>query len=218
MCNELYRSGIGYQRISRNSRNLLIRAGKSAVDNDDLSAAVYRRFPFFYLYGYMSVYDMPFVGIDAEFAENTLHRLFIVAQTIIGIFFLRIAFFIREKISLEGRHFILSVKRRVLIRPNEPHDVPSVLPFPFVGRISALAYPAFERIVQRSPGIDLSRNFHAAEAAVPVERDTAVIEKIPGKNPIHTSAGEQKLDVSAEFFAAMERFPQFCTDSFFSFR
>ena len=58
--------GIDYQRIARDPGLILIGLGKSAVDDQQLAAALDRRLPFLALHRHMPVDDMGMLYVQPE--------------------------------------------------------------------------------------------------------------------------------------------------------
>ena len=92
----------------------------------------------------MSVYDMGSGRIQAEFTDDAVNYLFIINQLVVVILFLYVKGLISYKISLKGSHFFLAVYRRILIRPDIPHDILAAFSLFTIYRTETFSYIAFQ--------------------------------------------------------------------------
>ncbi len=170
--------GIGDQRITCNPRLLLVRLGKSPVNDHDLSAAFDRIFPVLAFHRNMAVNNVRFFFGQAEFFQNAVHHFLIFQKIVIRILLLLVRLLIRKEIPLKGCHLILAEQRRTFAKPDVPHDILAPFPFLIVQCMESLAHITFQNLIQALPLIRLPIYGHGFQASVLIERHTSMIQKI----------------------------------------
>ena len=129
MCTQRHTVGICHQGISRYSCFSLICLGKTAIDDQQLSAALNRCLSFFQFNRHMTVYNMRAVGIQPKFLENTINDVLLLHQTVIAVLLLGMNRLVCHKIAFKGRHLIFAEYRRLRTAPDVPDNILSLLGF-----------------------------------------------------------------------------------------
>ena len=124
--------GISHQRVTGDSRFSLVCLGKTAIDNEQLSAAFDRRLPFFQLHRNMSVHNMGMLAVQPELFQDFIDHILIIQQLVITVFCFLMRFLLFYKISFKGRHFVLAEHWRTRPFPNIPYHI---LAFLHLGRV-----------------------------------------------------------------------------------
>ena len=107
MLNELETAAMVNQRISCNTRFLMISLRESSVNHHQFAIGLDGIFTLRGMNGNVAVDDVAIVASNAKSIENTVAHFFVVAQLEIGSFFLFERFFVAQEIALEGSHLRL---------------------------------------------------------------------------------------------------------------
>ena len=170
--------GVIDKSVSCDPGLLLIRFRKTAVDNQYFSAAFDRILPVFSLHRDMAVYNVGMLRVKSELAHDAVDHPLVLDQIIIRIFLLNMRLLLRQKIPLEGSHFIFAEERRVAVEPDIPHNILSLLPLLLIKGEKSFSHIGFQLVIERFPLIASPVHLYFFEFSLRGQRDAAVIQKI----------------------------------------
>ena len=174
------------QRVARDACLLVIRAAKSAVDDNQFAAALDRFLAFNRPNRYMPIDDVAVRRSQPKFRQNTLDIRRVVNQPIIRIFDFRMCRRISDIQALEGRHGAPPVDRRDRAAPQIPQEILPDLPLPAAlrrkvphARTTVAAVEPPLAAILRVP------ETHGGELPVFIHRHSAVVEQIAVHTAVH---------------------------------
>ena len=144
----------------------------------------------------MTIDNVSFFYVHVKLFENIVHYLFLLDQSIIMVFSFNLYFFICDKIAFKCCHFFLTIYRRILIRPNIPHNILTIFMFIF---IILLVIPfsciVFKHIIKFFSRILFITDLYFTELTVLIKGYTSMIKQIRVIAKIQTSLIKQETNM-----------------------
>ena len=140
------------------------------------------------MYRHMTIDNVSFFYVHIKLFEDIIHYLFLLDQSIIMVFSFNLYFFICDKIAFKCCHFFLTIYRRILIRPDIPHNILAIFMFIF---IILLVIPfsciVFKHIIKFFSGILFITDLYFTELTILIKWYTSMIKQIRVIAKIQTS-------------------------------
>ena len=187
--------------ISGNTGHIPVCLTKTTVNYDHLAITFHRILSLQLMNRHVTIDNMPLIRIQPEFFQHTIYYLFFFPEVIVGILFLFVCLFICDKITLEGSHFIFSIKGRIRPGPDIPQNILACFLLLLIYGKKSFSYVGFQFIIKCLAFTSLTVNLNLFQSSIFVQRNTSMEKKVPVIGLIKAAFIQKQLHVVLKLLA-----------------
>ena len=199
--------GVVDQGVAGDAGGGLVGFTETAVDDQQLAAALDGAFALADLHGNMAVDDVAVLPFQAEFLQQHIAYSRILIIGVIGVLGFCPGAFVLNEPALQGGHPVTAEDRAVAARPQPPEEVQTELALRCAALVVVGLSCGFLRVIQKClAGTHLAADGEFHEAAVLGHGDAAVEQQVAVDHLIKTAPGEEEAHMLLQLFTVAEGF------------